>query len=511
MKCRFLIKLFVTLLLALAVVRSCYKESLLEEPESWPIEGRVLEFDHIYTFCDKEAHLLLYPLPADSISAFSPYIGFGQYESVEFNGKPLCENSRNDLGKVRINQPYPVKARVGKHEENYELYFTSLPLIHIHSDAVIQDEPKILSWAELAYIADRDTEPEIRLFESYAGIEIRGRTSAAHEKLSYGLELWENAYGLDRSAPLLDMKEGEDWILDAMFVDPLHMRNKLSFELWQKIWDSKNELHPMKGKPGIKCEFIELFINQQYMGLFCLTERLDEALINLDDGTREAGGVLYKAIDWRGGSTAFSTYNSEPPDSMIWEGWEQIYPDHLANWDPLAELRKSVVLDSDEVFKERISTLLNLEVAADYYLFTNLIFAQDNIIKNYFLTRYANETAFLLLPWDLEGSWGIMWDGGPVSSNELLSNKLYDRLMELDVEGFNDLLEERWEIYRESIFTQELLMAPFAENVGFLKASGAMGRENRRWPGLQISLDQELDYLLDWTTRRLAYLDQIFD
>lgn len=506
-----LIRILLPLLLAAAAMESCYKESLPDDPEKWPINDRVLEFDHIFAFCDKEEHLLLYPLPADTVQAFSPTIGFGDYESIEFNGQLLRENTSNDLGEVRINHPYAVKARSGDHEEDYQLYFTSLPLIHIHTRTGIVDEPKVLSWLELVSLEENGASPGTHLHEGFAGIEIRGRTSAAYEKKSYGVELWENADEEDRSASLLGMREGEDWILDAMYVDPLRMRNKISFELWENLRTVKHDLPFLTTNPGIQGEHVELFINQRYMGLYCLTERMDETLMNLDGASQQAGAALYKAISWIGGATEFSTYNSEPGASMVWEGWEQVYPDQVPFWDPLAELRRSVVFDPDGVFEDRIEDLLNLEVAADYYLFTNLINAHDNIIKNYFLARYAGETQFLLLPWDLEGSWGITWEGDPISSNELLNNRLYERLIELDVGGFNKLLEEGWKEYRETIFHRDSLASPFSRNVERVMASGAIDRENRRWKGEDIALVRELDYLLQWTSARLEYLDQNFD
>ena len=105
-------------------------------------------------------------------------------------------------------------------------------------------------------------------YSSYAGIEIRGRTSAQLDKKSYGLELWANMYERDHSAPLLGMRYGEDWILDAMYIDKLRMRNKLSFELWEKMWSKKSETPWQTINPGIQGKFVELFINQRYMGLY---------------------------------------------------------------------------------------------------------------------------------------------------------------------------------------------------------------------------------------------------
>ena len=487
-----------------SLLGACYEERIIEEDGPWPITGRVIEFDQVYAFCDREENLLLYPIDSDTISAFSPQVRFGDYESIAFEGKELQENSTNELGQVMVNHPYELRARSGGKTEIFQLYFTNLPLLHIHSQRKIKDEPKVLSWMELI-----DTDRE--LYKGYAGIEIRGRTSVNYEKKSYGLELWENWHGDEKSLSLLEMRDGEDWILDAMYVDPLRMRNKISFELWEKMWEAEIHSPFLTTNPGMQSMYVELFINQRYMGLYCLSEKLDEQLLNLAGDAAWKGEALYKAFHWTGGATAFTSYNHEPGNSVIWEGWEQIYPEHDYFWEPLAELRRSVVYDPDDIFRERIDSLINLDVAAEYYLFANLILAHDNIIKNYFLARYAEAPSFLWLPWDLEGSWGINWDGTYSTSNGMLENGLYNRLLELDVAGFNEVLEHKWEQYREGRFQEDSLLASFLDYTELLIRSGAIERENRRWPGVDIDLEAELDYLLQWVPRRLDYLDQVFD
>jgi hypothetical protein len=492
------------MLLAGTLLRTCYEEKIIEEDGPWNISSRVLEFDQAPVYCDKVDHILLYPLPSDTVHAFSPHVDFGAYESITFDGKELLDGARNELGQVMVKHPYEVTAHNGRQAESYWLYFTNLPVLHIHTVQKIRDEPKVLSWMELV-----NTNQDV--YEGYSGIEIRGRTSANYEKKSYGLELWENWHGDAISLPLLGMRSGEDWILDAMYVDPLRMRNKVSFELWEKMWENGSHIPFLTMNPGMQSRYMELFINQRYMGLYCLFEKLDEHLLHLAGAGSWTGEVLYKAFHWTGGATAFTTYNHEPGNAMTWEGWEQIYPEHDYYWEPLAELRKSVLYDPDELFMERIDSLMSLDAAAEYYLFVNLLLAHDNIIKNYLLARYADTTSFLWLPWDLEGSWGIMWDGAPCSSGGFLHNGLFDRLLELDEIDFMDVLEYKWEYYRAGIFQQDSLTAPFIDYADLLGCSGAIERENQRWPGVEIDLDAELVYLLQWIPQRLENLDQVFD
>ena len=493
-----------------SLMRSCYLEQVLDDPGEHG-KSQVIAFDQVFAFADLKDNLLLYTLPSDTIVAFRPFIQFGDYRSVAIDGMELSPDEINDLGEVTVNHLYTVTARNSTGNHTFQLYFTTLPVIRINTEKAIVDEPKVLSRMDIQYATDVTDDPQTMLFTSYAGIEIRGRTSAQYDKKSYGVELWKDIHGNDCSAPLLGMRNGEDWILDAMYIDPLRMRNRLSFELWEKMWAGRTGSPWKTSCPGILCEYTELFINQRYMGLYCLSERLDETLINLEEGQPGSDGVMYKAISWIGGATAFKTYNSEPPSLMRWEGWEQICPDKRFCWGPLAELRKSVVQDEDELFISKIDTLIDLDCLAEYYLFINLVLAHDNIIKNYFLARYPDGSPFLVMPWDLEGSWGIMWDGDPSSSNGLVDNNLYKRLLELDVADFGDMLESKWEAYRRSVFRLDSLVAPAIRYADQLKRSGAIERENSRWKSAGIDMDPELEYLSDWTARRLEYLDRVFD
>ncbi len=79
---------------------------VIGEPEDWIIPERVLEFDHVFAFVDKEERMLLYTLPSDTVSSFSPHVGFGAYESIEIDGRKLIDNKENDLGKVVVNHPF---------------------------------------------------------------------------------------------------------------------------------------------------------------------------------------------------------------------------------------------------------------------------------------------------------------------------------------------------------------------------------------------------------------------
>ncbi len=332
-----------------------------------------------------------------------------------------------------------------------------------------------------------------------------------YDKKSFGLELWDNVSGKDYSSSLLGMNYQEDWILDAMYIDNLRMRNKISFELWKKMSQAPSEDQRDYLVPGIECRMVELIINNRYHGIYNLNEKLDAGLLQYESDQYKKGGVLYKGIAWSNGSTLFETYNSEPPDDYLWDGWEQIYPEDYYAWNALAELRKLVVNAEDDEFESRIVSMIDLDNAVDYYLFINVIRAFDNAGKNLFLARYTDQSRFFIVPWDMDGSWGIWWNGEKTGSEGMIENQLFRRLKNTDAGNFNQELESKWKNYRSNIFSKEALLNPIGEYYDAMITSGAFQRENTRWNDISIDPQMEYEHISTWIEARLQYLDEKFD
>ena len=185
-----------------------------------------------------------------------------------------------------------------------------------------------------------------------------------------------------------------------------------------------------------------------------------------------------------------------------------IYPRNELNWDPLAELRKTVVLKSEEEFSASIESMIFLENVADHYIFINLLLAYDNVGKNNFYARYSSDSRFFIVPWDLDYTWGRKWemlDSGP---RGMAGNYLHWRLLENQELDFQELVSERWNNYRKSVFQLDSLIESVDRHYKVLKNSGAIDRENKRWADVDIDLEYEYAYICNWIEQRLQVLDE---
>ncbi|MDX2431256.1 MAG: CotH kinase family protein [Bacteroides sp.] len=496
------------LVLLTALSRSCYEEVVVPEALNGDEAPCLMKLDGVPVFEDVIDRMALFTLPEDSLEAFSPTVEFNSYEGIAFNGINLRHGEVNELGAVRINQAYELIASNGDQIDTFRMMFTTIPLLRILHTKAIPWEPKVESWLQLQYGDKAGNKPSTILFESDAGIEYRGITANKFEKRAYGIELWENKFREDQSVPLLGMAYGEDWILDAMYIDKLRMRNKVSFE----IWNSMNTSAPGKSetRTGIRMEYVELFLNQRYQGIYCLGEKMDEKFIDFADSQDEKGGLMYKTYGNNDGSTTFFSYDSEPPGPDIeWDGWEQIFPDKVVSWDPLIDLRKLVTMEEDENFVSGIGTVLDLDNVANFYLFLNLIMGWDNTGKNVFLARYDQDSKFFFIPWDLEATWGRNWMMEDQKPNGIVFNGLYDRLIELNAGAFSDNISVIWSDYRSNVFQRETLTQRFGKQYELLEKNGVIQRENLRWD-LDLDLDEEYLYISDWIEKRLEVLDSNF-
>jgi hypothetical protein len=452
----------------------------------------ILSFDGKNCSMDFNSKMLRYSISQDTTINFKPYVDFQNYSSIMFNSQELENHTCNDLGVVKINQEYQVKITTDNEIESFSLTFTKLPIVQIVTALKVYDEPKSLGRMKIFY-PDKNEE----VFDSYIGLEYRGAVSQQYDKKSFGLSLLNSQNVNDKAIEsVFGMSPNTDWILDAMYIDNSRLRNKVSFQIWKEMQASHYSL---------SSQFVELFVNNEHRGLYCFNENVNEILLHVNDSK----GVIYKAYDWGNGATEFYSYSDELSESEYWDCWEQKYPKASVNinWNPLAELRNLVVNSSDSTFSADIAKHIDVENFIDYYLFLNLVSAMDNTGKNIFYVKTNETDLFKIVPWDLDGSWGIFYDGSYIGYTAELTNNIYKRLYENNPDDYRNRLKTRWLELRGSDFSQENLLSIFDDSFQQLYASDIIDVENQKW-NLSIHLIDEQIHINEWIPNRLNCLDE---
>ena len=343
-------------------------------------------------------------------------------------------------------------------------------------------------------------------YESDVRTRLRGATTGSQPKQSLNISLVKDDESQD--AHLLGYRKDDDWILSAEYLDYSRMRNRVLMDLWTAVDQLPYGTDNRYQCNGTSGEFVELFINGGYYGMYCFTDKIDRKKLNLKK-TKEATettpevkrGLLWKA-NWECSETYLGGYDEKPAnDSFLWPykeskdsyGWEQKYPDDTitqAFFDPICDLCD--FFDTKE-FKTTYEDWLYEDNVIDFMLFIQAFQLVDNQKKNYYLSvrNWDKEHKYLFTLWDLDGSIGRMAGGSTASKDSkqmAWGEKLgYHHLIHMfktkkeRPDDFATKMNNRWQYLSTHELSLENIRALMEKYANLFTTSGAWARERNRW------------------------------
>lgn len=392
---------------------------------------------------------------------------------------------------------------VNNGSDDYNLFFTQLPLIKIQSSGNIPDAPKIP--AEF-YYADAD-----QVLVSTIGIERRGGVSQAYPKKSYGIEFWEDETGeVKVNVQFGNMRVDDDWQLHALYNEPLRLRSKTAHQLWLDIHKPYYLQQKPNAKSGVDVQYVELFLNGRYNGVYMMTERIDRKLLKVEHFDGNINGEIYKGVD-HGPATNYSGLPNFSNTNREWAGYRYNYPkvNEITDWQNIYDFTGFVINSTDAEF-ESIWTKFNFENYSDYFIFLNLLRATDNQGKNIYTARLNSHSPYFYVPWDLDGIFGIIWDGSNANiTDDILGNGFTNRVIATNVNNYSEAISARWFELREGALHPDSIISRLNDSYDLLKSNNVYAREALVFPNYPF--DQEsFDYMANWISERIVFLDIYF-
>lgn len=385
-------------------------------------------------------------------------------------------------------------------DSTYKFFYTELPLISINTYGEdIFDDPKINAKLKIL-----ETGVEPTFFD--IGIEIRGGVSKKYPKKSYSVELWEDSLKSETlKTSLLGMRVDDDWVLDGLWNEPVRVRDFTSHDLWLEM--GRVQHGNDNTKPGIDRVYCEIFINNEYKGIYYLGEKVDRKQLDLKKYETEMQGELYKGSYWAPG-VRYLGLDEYDNNLEIWSGYEAKYPDEVGelDWSNLHNFTDFVINSDQQDFESNIAKKLDLDNAVDYFLFLNVVFAPDNTGKNIYTAKHSQSDPYYFIPWDIDGSFGNDWQGERIDIiTGIQTNGLFDRL--LSTSAFRAKVKSRWQSLRNSTFNEDYLKTKFRNNYDYLLDNNLFYRESLVAELSFNYSDTEIDFIESWIERRLDYLD----
>jgi hypothetical protein len=414
-----------------------------------------------------------------------------------------------------------------------QIYFASsnLPLVVINTNGQqIIDDPKII--ADMGIIwngaGKRNTlsDPKNN-YNGKIGIEIRGSSSQMFPKKSYGVETKSNDL-VTTDFPLLDMPAENDWILYAPYTDKTMIRDVLTYTLDASF-----------GHWSPRCRFVELFLNGSYEGVYVLMEkikrnknRVDIAKLTLTDNAGEdlTGGYIIKIDKTTGSSGAgwYSNYSNVAGNTY----YQFDYPKS----DVITSSQRTYIQDytrsmETALYQEKFTgagsyhDFLNDSSFVDFMIINELAKNVDGYRLSSYLYKGKNDRMNCGPIWDFNLGYGNAdyyngWSpyGFQYNANlgtDYWQNPFWWNKLMVDATYVSNL-KKRWTLLRKKELSNNRItfvidsltkVISEAKDRNYQRWTGVIGQYI--WPNYYIgySYASEVDWMKNWITDRLTYLD----
>lgn len=297
-----------------------------------------------------------------------------------------------------------------------QLLRSNLPIVvintgnqYIPDDQKIDVEMKIIDPATY-YQTEKD---EANVYAGKVGIELRGSSSQSFPKKAYSFET-RDALGEDKDVSLFGWPEESDYILYPSYHEKSLMHNVLAMELYRAM-----------GFYASRTQFVEVLIDQNYMGVYVVMEkikrskgRVDIAKLEPEEiaGDEVTGGYIVK-IDKQTGSQSGGWLSNYPSLSTFPKNifFQYHYPedgafqqrayikDYVSSFE--SSLKSPFYKDADKGYRKWI----NVESFIYYWILNEVSRNVDGYRLSTFLYKDKDSKGGKLTigpPWDYDIAFG---------------------------------------------------------------------------------------------------------
>lgn len=315
------------------------------------------------------------------------------------------------------------------------------------------------------------------------------------DKKSYKIEFARGAKGsVTMDVPGIGQTKAINLL--AMGFDETYMRDHLSWDVLARVMPDKTVF---SARPAA---YAELFVEDEYQGLYLMSTpfEIEEEL------TRENGNGLSVDNLYRTTSLVaikdkpfLQDDDEQPYEAILWQNNADVFE----GLETYLSLREGL---DDEAFIREAQKHVDLDSALTYTLFLEAFALADNTNKNMYIWQHydGGDYRYRFELWDMDRSWDL--DPGPMG-DFWYSNRVPDRMINLDVGGARERLRTLWQEIRARGFDIDLVTELVLDYEHQLSASGAFYREIDRWGHEDAYIQSET--IINRAQMRLDWMDMV--
>lgn len=378
----------------------------------------------------------------------------------------------------------------------------TIPQIHIYSGETPLTD---ITDKTIVYHNNSITIDANGITQSFDDIEIKGRGNTTwinQPKKPYQIKFQEKV-------DLFDMGKARKYILLANAFDYAHIRNDAAFYLEHLL----NQSYALKG------EFVELYIDDDYRGLYYLTQKIEIGKSRID--LREPTGIIVELENMRSNETTCYYTNSNTclsiSDVVDENQSGQAIQDFI---DAYNALEKAIAAKDYKT----ISRLIDVDSFAKYYLLSEFTVNPDAYATSFFFYKDGPEDKIHAGPgWDFDLAFcNHNWTTDDqefyspyahqairniISNTNQNTSFVYSNLI-LDLTEIPEFYARITEIYQSTLSNHKIDFINHVRKT-MNRISTAAVKDNSLWN--QYDYNIATSEFLDWVSKRYDYLEREFD
>jgi spore coat protein H len=242
-------------------------------------------------------------------------------------------------------------------------------------------------------------------------VGIRSRGQGSRNPTKIGLRVDMDRYTTDQTFVGL-----KTIILDNAWQDDSLIRERLAFGLFERM-----------GLPAPRESFCRLFINDEYQGVYTITEEIDAAFAKRVTG--ESDGTLFEyhyVRDWR--AEDLGEIEAYKP---MFEARTHTLDADSTLYGPIQEMVRQINVPEDPVWRDRVGAYIDLNRFIAHVAIETFIVENDGILgyagmNNFYLYRHEGTTRHDLFVWDKDNAFLSL--DSPIRTTD--ANVLFERAMQ---------------------------------------------------------------------------------
>jgi len=217
------------------------------------------------------------------------------------------------------------------------------------------------------------------------GVRIKGYTSTMHPNRKKPFKIKFNEFSENQEFYGVDKIN-----LNNAFADPTFLREKI-------LYDSFNNFIPSS-----RSNFVKLFVNDEYIGLYLNVEQINMRFIEKNFGTNEDGNLFkgdpYGDLVWNG-----------PFQENYYENYELKTNENSNDWSDLLDF--IYILNNLENYQNLLEDSFHIQNYLFFQTINNFFANLDSYFgnaRNYYLYHRDESDKFIHIPWDFNFAFGTL-------------------------------------------------------------------------------------------------------